>query len=80
MRTPTPPCLFIQTKISFFKNVEQEGKTGPVSGLVLWEEGGPRKRVVGGWRWCKYCVLMYKNGKMRPVETVPGTGGEVSKG
>jgi hypothetical protein len=48
MRTPTPPCLFIQTKISFFKNVEQEGKTGPVSGLVLWEEGGPRKRVVGG--------------------------------
>jgi hypothetical protein len=22
----------------------------------------------------KYCILMYKNGKMRPVETIPGMG------
>jgi hypothetical protein len=25
--------------------------------------------------WWKYCVLMYENGKMRPVETVLGVGG-----
>jgi hypothetical protein len=21
--------------------------------------------------WCKYCVHMYENGKMRPVEIIP---------
>jgi hypothetical protein len=26
--------------------------------------------------WSKYCALIYENGKMRPVETVPGMGGE----
>jgi hypothetical protein len=25
--------------------------------------------------WRKYYVLMYENGKMRPVETVPGMRG-----
>jgi hypothetical protein len=29
-------------------------------------------KVVGGWIWCKYFVLMYENGKMRHVETIPG--------
>jgi hypothetical protein len=29
----------------------------------MWGKG------VGGWIWCKYCVYMYVNGKMRPVET-----------
>jgi hypothetical protein len=24
--------------------------------------------------WCKYYVLKIENGKMRPVETVPGMG------
>jgi hypothetical protein len=24
--------------------------------------------------WCKYCVHMYVNGKMRPVEMIPGMG------
>jgi hypothetical protein len=24
----------------------------------------------------KYCILKFKNGKMRPVETIPGMGGE----
>jgi hypothetical protein len=28
-----------------------------------------------GWIWCKYCVLMDVNGKMRPVETHQGMGG-----
>jgi hypothetical protein len=25
--------------------------------------------------WYKYYILVYKNGKMRPVETIPGMGG-----
>jgi hypothetical protein len=29
---------------------------------------------------CKYCVHMYENGKMRPVETIPGMWGERNKG
>jgi hypothetical protein len=29
--------------------------------------------------WWKYYVLMYKNGKLRPVETVPGMGEEGKK-
>jgi hypothetical protein len=24
---------------------------------------------------CKYCILMYENGKMRHFETIPGMGG-----
>jgi hypothetical protein len=31
---------------------------------------------VGGCLWCQYCVHMYVNGKMRPVETIPGMGGD----
>jgi hypothetical protein len=30
---------------------------------------------VGGRTWCKYCVHMYVNGKLRSVETMPGVGG-----
>jgi hypothetical protein len=30
--------------------------------------------------WCKYHVVMYENGKMRAVETVPGMGGGEDKG
>jgi hypothetical protein len=30
---------------------------------------------VGVWIYCKYCVHMYVNGKMGPVETIPGMGG-----
>jgi hypothetical protein len=33
-----------------------------------WEEG------VGRCIWCKYCVHVYVNVKMIPVETVPGMG------
>jgi hypothetical protein len=25
--------------------------------------------------WWKYYILVYENGKMRPVETIPGMGG-----
>jgi hypothetical protein len=29
--------------------------------------------------WCKYCVHMYVNGKMRAVENIPGIGGGKDK-
>jgi hypothetical protein len=61
----------------FFKNGEQEGKTGPVWELV-WAGRG-RGNIKKGYRkpnvvkniFQKY----YENGKMRPVETIPGMGG-----
>jgi hypothetical protein len=41
-------------------------------GLVpVWGGGG---KCVGGWIWYKYCVHMYLNEKMRPIETIPGMG------
>jgi hypothetical protein len=40
----------------------------------MWGEG------VGGWIWRKYCEHMYVNGKIRPVKTIPGMGGEENKG
>jgi hypothetical protein len=42
---------------------------------VLWGRE-KRGKGVGGLMWCKYCVHMYVNGKMRPVETIPGLGEE----
>jgi hypothetical protein len=37
-----------------------------VGGVRVWFE------TVGEWIWYQYCVLMYENGKMRPVETILG--------
>jgi hypothetical protein len=49
--------------MSFFENGEQEGKAGPVWGLV---------RVRG--RGYKESVWEDENEKMRPMETNPGMG------
>jgi hypothetical protein len=62
--------------MSSFKYREQEGNTGPIWGLVLVGMGSTFGKGVREWIWWKY-VLMYENGKMRPVETVPGKGKEV---
>jgi hypothetical protein len=35
---------------------------------------------MGGWIWCKYCVHIYVNGKIRPVETIPVMREEGNKG
>jgi hypothetical protein len=35
---------------------------------------------IGGLIWYKYYVTTYKNGKMRPVETIPGMAGWSVKG
>jgi hypothetical protein len=37
--------------------------------------GGDIRKCCRRMKWCKYYVLMYENGKMRPVETIPGMGG-----
>jgi hypothetical protein len=55
------------------KNDGQEGKTGPVWELAL--VGGEDIRK--GCRRVKYYILMYENGKIRPVETIPGLWGGV---
>jgi hypothetical protein len=40
----------------------------------MWSKG------VEGLIWCKYCVHMYVNGKMIPVETIPEMGERRDKG
>jgi hypothetical protein len=35
--------------------------------------------IIEVWIWCKYCVYMYLDGKMRPVETIPGIREEGGK-
>jgi hypothetical protein len=67
-----------QTKIffSFIKlenrSMEQDcqGTLVPVGGRRMWGKG------VGGWTWCKYCVYMYVNGKVSPIEMIAGMGGD----
>jgi hypothetical protein len=66
-------CLFFF--FLFYKKGEQESKTGPV-----WEVGssGNGEEIRKG---CErenmveiFCTHIYVNGKMRPVETIPGIG------
>jgi hypothetical protein len=56
--------------MSFFpKNREQEGKAGPIWGLVPvgWGKKGCRRMYM-----VKILLHIYVNGKMRLVETIPG--------
>jgi hypothetical protein len=64
-------CHFLNTKTEN-RSAEQvlSGGLVQVGGGRIWGED------VGGWTWCKYCVHMYANDKMRPVETILGIGGE----
>jgi hypothetical protein len=58
---------------------EQRGKTGPVWGLSP-VGGGGYKEKVRRVNMGEYYALMYENGKMRSVETIPGMGGGEDKG
>jgi hypothetical protein len=64
----------------FYKNREQESKNGPASGLVPVKAGRMWGKGVGDWKWWKYYVFMYKNGRMRHVETIWGIGEGGNKG
>jgi hypothetical protein len=44
METPFVYSYLKQTKCLFFKNREQEGKTGPAGGWYQWERGGYKAR------------------------------------
>jgi hypothetical protein len=56
-------------------SIWQEGKTtnSAWGDWYQWQGGRDGKSVWEGI-WCKYCVHMYVNGKMRPLETIPGMG------
>jgi hypothetical protein len=54
---------------------EQEIKTGSVCGVGTTVKGKRWGKGVGGCIWCKYCVHIYVNGKMKPVQTIPGIVG-----
>jgi hypothetical protein len=43
-------------------------------GLAPVGGGEYKERVVGGWIGWEYYVLVYENGKMRSVESIPGMG------
>jgi hypothetical protein len=47
-----------------------------LSGVGTRGWGGGYKERVNEGKWYKYYVLMYGNGKMRPVETILGSGEE----
>jgi hypothetical protein len=75
------PCIAIlnQQKWLFF-NGEQESKQDLSGGLVLVGSTEDIRKGVGGWICWNYYVLVYENGKMRPVDTIPGTGDRDDKG
>jgi hypothetical protein len=53
---------------------------GPVWGLGSGGQGRIKGKGIRGWIWWEYSVLMYANGIIRLVETVPGVGGSRDKG
>jgi hypothetical protein len=63
-------------KIIFFSFTKLENwRAEPLFwGLIPVGEGRMWGKGVGQSIWYKYCVHMYVNGKIRPVETIPGMG------
>jgi hypothetical protein len=59
--------------MSFFFFPKQQTRRQNRSRLGGWYQR-EREDLRKGWILQKYYVLMYKNGKMRPVETTPGKG------
>jgi hypothetical protein len=60
----------------FLSFTKQKGRTGPALGVGNRE----REEGVGGRISCRYCVYIYVNRKIIPVETIPGMqGGELRK-
>jgi hypothetical protein len=74
--TMKPPIqLSYNNKNVSFKNRGQGGKTGPDWGLVTVRGEGCKERC-RRLIWWKCHVLMYENGKMRPVKLFQKWGKE----
>jgi hypothetical protein len=56
----------------FHKNREEEGKTGPDLGRGPPQEGADIRKGDQRVNTVEIFVHVYVNGKMRPVETIPG--------
>jgi hypothetical protein len=73
-------CSYLkQTKMSFFffcKIGEQEGRTGPVCGVGTSGSGEEVGKGCGKVNMVQILCTYYINGKMIPVETIPGMGGK----
>jgi hypothetical protein len=71
------PCFFYfifflpQNQRTGVWNKSCPGERAGISGM-----GRCRGKGLGGQIWCKKCVHMYVNAKMKPVETTPGIGEE----
>jgi hypothetical protein len=62
------PSPFYNARITLLSKPDKDAMLIPVGGGRMWGKGE------GGGMWCKYCVHMYVNGKMRLVKTIPGMG------
>jgi hypothetical protein len=62
-----------QTELPFLEK-EQEGKTGPIWGLVPVGEGEYREKVKEDKCSGNIIHIIYVNGKMKHVETIPEMG------
>jgi hypothetical protein len=65
------PCVGILSKQNHFSFTNIRDQDSGTS-----ERGEEVEKLCGRVKMCKYCVHMYINGKMKPVETIPGMGGE----
>jgi hypothetical protein len=65
-------CLFSKTENRKVKQV--------LSGVWYQWEGEDIRKGCRRVNMVEYYVLMYENGKMRPVETIPGMGEGANKG
>jgi hypothetical protein len=48
-------------------------------GLVPVERGRRWRKGERVWKWCKHRVHIYVNGKMIPIDTIPGMGSEIKE-
>jgi hypothetical protein len=79
---PTPFKIFNKQKCHFFFHL-QNRRTGGQNRSCLgswyqWERGGRGEKVKEG-EYGTNCVHLYINGKLSPVETLPGMVGELIK-
>jgi hypothetical protein len=69
-------CSYLkQTKMSSFQKQRTGRQNRPYLGVGTSGRGEDIRKGCRRVNMVEYYALMYENGKMRPVETVPGMGG-----